>query len=95
MTDATLPHPKQHIKVTLTTSIISSAIVAAISAGATWGTFSTRLELAERELQATRLAATRYETEIASQSTEIAVIKSQYAEILRRLERIEGAVVRQ
>lgn len=93
MSDEIARNPRQHIRVTLTTSILSSAVVAALSAGATWGTFSTRLALAERELQATRMAAAQYESQIASQSTEIAVIKSQYAEILRRLERIEGAVV--
>lgn len=82
-----------HIKITLTASIISSTLVAALSAGVTWGAFSTRLEIAEKEQQAWRLMAMQYEAKNAAQDTEIAVSKSQYAEILRRLDRIETAVV--
>jgi hypothetical protein len=84
-------HP--HIKVTLTTSIISSTLIAALSAGITWGAFSTRLQIAEKELDAWRLSALQYEARNAAQDTEIAVIKSQYGEILRRLQTIENAVV--
>lgn len=81
-----------HIRITLTTSIVSSVIVAVMSAGITWGTFSARLAGAERELQTWKVSAIQYEARNAAQDTEIAVVKSQYGEILRRLENIDKAL---
>jgi hypothetical protein len=81
-----------HIRITLTTSIISSLVVGLTSAGITWGTFSARLAAAERELQATRVMSATYETRNSQQDIEIATIKAQYNEILRRLDNIDRAV---
>lgn len=86
--------PPGHIKISLVTSILSSVVVCVLTAGITWGTYSARLGVAEREIQAWRIAALQNETRNASQDTEIAVVKSQYTEILRRLGSIEAAVTK-
>lgn len=63
-------------------SLLVSAVVATAAMAATWGAYTNRLEVVEgrsvanqRELNETRLALVRTE--------------AQYAEILRRLDRIE------
>lgn len=84
--------PEGRIRITLTTSIVSSLVVGLTSAGITWGAFSARLGAAERELQAARVVSATYEARNSQQDIEIATVKAQYGEILRRLDNIERAV---
>jgi len=84
--------PPGHVRISLVTSILSSVVVGVLAAGVTWGMYSARLDSAEKEIQAWRLAALQLDSRNASQDTEIAVIKAQYTEILRRLGSIESAV---
>lgn len=83
---------RQHIRVPLTASVVASLIVAAASSGVTWGLYSSRLEAAERRADAAERTMSAAVAKNAEQDTKIAVITTQYAEILRRLDAIEKKI---
>lgn len=85
---------RQHIRVPLTASVVASLIVAAASSGVTWGLYASRLEAAERRADAAERTMSAAVAKNAEQDTKIAVITTQYSEILRRLDAIEKKIDR-
>lgn len=85
---------KHHVRVPLTLSVVSSLLVAAASSGVTWGLYSSRLEAAEQRAQRAETAIEIAADKNTVQDVKIAIITTQYAEILRRLEGIEKKIDR-
>lgn len=85
---------QHHVRVPLTASVLASLIVAAASSGVTWGLYSSRLEAAERRADAAERSIEGSTAKNAEQDTKLAVITTQYGEILRRLDAIEKKIDR-
>lgn len=83
---------RQHVRVPLTASVLASLVVAAASSGVTWGLYSSRLEAAERRADSAERAIEAAADKNTAQDLRIAVITTQYDEILRRLGNIEQKI---
>lgn len=71
-----------------------SIVIAIIGAAVTWGMTSQRVTYVESQQAQEAIYRSDQEKHMAAQDTEIAVVKAQYTEIIRRLVDIEGRLER-
>ena len=78
-----------HVRVSVGVSLLVSAAAALVAWGVTWGVYSQRLAATEALLYNAKSELNGQVTLNNSQEAKIAVLGSQYAEIIRRLDAID------